>query len=197
MSKLAKHPQTRDNDVYHAGQRKLGKRILLGLLAVFMLWVAIATDWNDHTNQEVKNVTADSAIRPDIQADAINAAVNNYRTTQGIGHLAVSPTLEIAAETKCADMIAKGYWAHNAPDGTEPWSFFVRSGYAYVHAGENLAYGFSNSADVVQWWIDSEDHRENLVDGRLNEAGYGICEATNEYAGMPPGMLIVQFLGSR
>ena len=67
-------------------------------------------------------------------------------------------------------MIAKNYWAHNAPDGASPWSFFKNVGYRYLYAGENLARDFGDSASVVNAWMNSPTHRDNLLSGRYRKS---------------------------
>src|SRR6185369_4631509 len=64
---------------------------------------------------------------------------NQKRAENGLLPLTENSTLSSAALAKGNDMFAKGYWAHFAPDGTSPWSFFLSFGYKYRYAGENLA----------------------------------------------------------
>jgi uncharacterized protein YkwD len=44
-------------------------------------------------------------------------------------------------------------------------------GYRYSTAVENLAVGFDSLDEVVAAWLDSEDHCENLMNGRVVELG--------------------------
>jgi uncharacterized protein YkwD len=44
-------------------------------------------------------------------------------------------------------------------------------GYAYVAAAENVAVGYSSFEEVVQAWLDSEGHCENLMSDRAVESG--------------------------
>jgi len=64
---------------------------------------------------------------------------NKKREENGASNLVINPKLSAAAEKKARDMFADGYWAHVAPDGTEPWDFIVGEDYDYIYAGENLA----------------------------------------------------------
>lgn len=101
---------------------------------------------------------------------------NQKRLEAGLSELRTNPLLTQAAAAKGADMLAKGYWAHVSPDGTEPWSFFKAAGYTYRYAGENLARDFSSPSDAVNAWMASPSHRDNLLSDRYNEIGVAVVE---------------------
>ncbi|MBN1169242.1 hypothetical protein JXA63_05120, partial [Candidatus Woesebacteria bacterium] len=101
---------------------------------------------------------------------------NIKRQEVGAGQLEVSPTLEAAARKKGEHMLANNYWAHVAPDGTEPWYFFIDSGYNYKYAGENLARDFSNPESAVEAWMASPSHRDNLLSGKYSQIGIAVVE---------------------
>jgi len=91
------------------------------------------------------------------------------------------------------DMINKDYWAHAAPDGTQPWKFFIDFGYKYRYAGENLARDFSNASSAVDAWMASPTHKENMLSSKYKEIGIGVVEG--DLAGVDT-TIIVQFFGS-
>jgi len=97
---------------------------------------------------------------------------NQKREEAGLLDLAVSKQLTAAAQKKAAHMFAHNYWAHIAPDGTDPWSFVVAENYDYLYAGENLAKNFSSSKDVVEAWYKSPSHRENLLSNKYLDVGF-------------------------
>ncbi len=103
---------------------------------------------------------------------------NRQRVLNGVAPLQLSPKLSDAARRKVSNMFEKNYWAHFAPDGTTPWSFIKATGYEYLFAGENLAKGFTNSSDVVNAWMDSPTHRENLLSPKYTEIGFAIQEGS-------------------
>jgi hypothetical protein len=77
-------------------------------------------------------------------------------------------------------MAKNGYFAHFAPDGTSPWHWFDEAGYVYTHAGENLAIHFTDSNEVVDAWMNSPKHRENIVNGVYTEIGVGTAKGKFE-----------------
>lgn len=118
---------------------------------------------------------------------------NIQRQDNGLSPLGESPILDAAALAKGNDMLAKGYWAHFAPDGTSPWSFFLKFGYKYQYAGENLARDFSDANSAVNAWMNSPSHKENILNAHYTDIGIGVVEGN--LAGTDT-TLIVQFFGS-
>lgn len=104
---------------------------------------------------------------------------NQNRLSNGLPALSVSSQLNTAAQNKANHMIANNYWAHIAPDGTTPWYFFDQAGYTYLVAGENLAYGFDTSQGVVNGWMASPSHRDNILLPDYEEVGFGIANGDN------------------
>lgn len=119
-------------------------------------------------------------VNPDpIDSDKIHKLVNDYRKEQGLTPLVRSEALDASAQDKCEDMIEYKYWAHVNPEtGVEPWSFIKAHSGDYISAGENLSYGQESSVAVVDSWIDSPTHNENLVKAVYDSVGYGLCDNT-------------------
>jgi uncharacterized protein YkwD len=99
---------------------------------------------------------------------------NGVRQTESLGTLKTNPILEHAARLKVEDMVAKGYFSHNSPDGKTPWYWFDKAGYNYAAAGENLAVNFVDSQDVTNAWMQSPTHRANIMSGNYTEIGIAV-----------------------
>ena len=115
----------------------------------------------------------------EMSIDQLLEATNKQRVANGVAPLKLNTKLSTAAQSKVNDMVARNYWAHNTPDGQEPWVFFDAAGYKYYKAGENLAYGFSSSDATVIGWMNSPSHRENLLDSAFTEVGFGFKNGEN------------------
>ncbi|HLE48721.1 MAG TPA: CAP domain-containing protein [Patescibacteria group bacterium] len=111
-----------------------------------------------------------------ISVDDVVNLTNSNRTNAGAGVLRVNPQLTAAAKAKGEDMLAKDYWAHVAPDGTQPWKFFIDAGYKYKYAGENLAKDFPSAGSAVDAWMASPTHKENLLSTKYDEIGIAVVE---------------------
>jgi uncharacterized protein YkwD len=125
-----------------------------------------------------------------IDINALWQGTNDQRAQNGLAALTLDPLLNKSAQLKCDDMVAKDYWQHNAPDGTEPWAFMQRAGVQYSAGAENLAYGFSGAGAVISGWMNSPGHRANML-GDYTNVGFGICNSPN-YVGNGPQTIIVQ-----
>ena len=106
-----------------------------------------------------------------LSANDIMAATNAVRNENKLVPLATNEQLNTAACLKLDDMVKDGYWAHDNPNGTTPWEFFKQAGYNYKAAGENLAYGQMTTPEVMEDWMNSPKHKENLVSDKWLEQG--------------------------
>jgi hypothetical protein len=127
-------------------------------------------------------------------ASSLLASTNADRVLEHEQPLSIDSALSAAAQAKANDMVAKNYWAHNAPDGATPWDFISASGYQYQRAGENLAYGFNNASDVVVAWMNSAEHRANILNAAYQQVGFGVASSPN-YQGEGPATIIVAEYG--
>jgi uncharacterized protein YkwD len=136
-------------------------------LAVFGFLVILA--------QIAFNVTAAQpsilGFATDVREEAVVDFTNQQRAQFGAEPLTVNRKLASAAREKAQHMFDNNYWAHVAPDGTQPWDFFRDQNYSYIYAGENLAKNFATSAGVVDGWMNSQGHRENLLNTDYTEIG--------------------------
>ena len=118
------------------------------------------------------------AYATEMSRSALLAGTNAARNQNGLGNLTLDTQLSNAAQAKAEHMVANDYWAHVAPDGPQPWYFFGQAGYTYQRAGENLAYGFSNSQNTINGWMNSPGHRANIV-GEYADVGFGFVQTPN------------------
>lgn len=111
----------------------------------------------------------------DITRQQVWEQVNQKRMEEGLNKLVLNDKLSEAARRKAADMFAFDYWAHTNPqNGTDPWHFFDAVGYKYRYAGENLARDFATTQPMVQAWMDSPTHRENILSAKYQETGIAV-----------------------
>lgn len=167
-------------------------KILHPLFIVWSILVFVATQF---LIPFLPNVTpAVLGYASSITPAEIVELTNSERQGYGVPALKLDSTLSQAAQAKGADMFARNYWAHVAPDGTQPWAFFVASGYQYRYAGENLARDFYNSKNVVDAWMNSKTHRENLLSNKYDDIGVAVIDG--ELDGVKT-TLVVQFFGTK
>ena len=127
-----------------------------------------------------------------VSGDALLKSTNDYRSRSNLSPLHDNPALDRAAQAKADTMIAQNYWSHIAPDGTTPWSYFQKANYKYSAAGENLAYGFATSDQVVTAWMNSPEHRDNVL-GNYQDVGFGFANGEDYQHGK--NTVVVAFYG--
>ena len=106
--------------------------------------------------------------------EALVEAMNHKRAAAGLPPLRMSEKLCAAADDRMHDMFAKHYFEHVSPDGIDPFTWAEKRGYDYRAIGENLAVGYRRASDVVDGWMHSEGHRENVLGRTYEEIGISI-----------------------
>lgn len=120
----------------------------------------------------------------ELSAAKILSVVNLERQSKNLKPLILDPQLTLAANAKLADMITQDYFAHTT-QSVDPWQFIDASGFQYLHAGENLARDFIDEYDLVQGWLASPPHRQNLLSSQYTHTGIAVSEASQ-------GAMVVQ-----
>jgi len=97
---------------------------------------------------------------------------NEYREKEGLEPLIENQKLNEAALKRAEDMFERQYFAHVAPDGSDVSDTLRIVKYEYAATGENLALGyFKDSKDLVDAWMASPGHRENILKKNFTEIG--------------------------
>ena len=128
----------------------------------------------------------------DITVEKLLELTNIERGNYGLSSLTYNEELSQAAQKKAEDMFEKNYWSHYTPDGSTPWDFILSSGYQYEYAGENLAKNFLFSNGVVDAWMNSITHKENIVRKEYSDVGFAIV---NGVLNGEQTTLVVQMFG--
>jgi uncharacterized protein YkwD len=174
---------------HHKSSKHYGKAYwpYLPLLVIVVLGITFSS-WLSHAQRNVLGYATE------MSATALLNGTNSQRSSNGLGALALNGQLNAAAQAKANDMAARDYWSHNTPDGATPWTFIVHAGYSYQAAGENLAYGFGNSSETISGWMNSPEHRANILNGNYADVGFGIAN-TASYQGTGPETIVVAMYG--
>lgn len=101
--------------------------------------------------------------------------INNERTSRGIEPLVWNDDLAHTARIKSNDMMENGYFEHNSPDGISPFDIMHSNGIVYKAAAENIAAGQASPETAVAAWMESDEHREAILNPVYKETGIGIA----------------------
>lgn len=105
--------------------------------------------------------------------------VNQQRARQGLPALKSNWELCRVARYKSQDMINKQYFAHDSPTYGSPFRMMESFGIRFSAAGENIAYGQRTPQEVMNAWMNSPGHRNNILSSIYNQIGVGVAKASN------------------
>lgn len=160
----------------------------LFLFFAFSILFACSFKYSDALNLNDKVL----GISTDITVEKLLNLTNEERSKKGLPSLTYNEKLARAAENKARNMLGENYWAHYSPTGKTPWEFMLAEDYKYEYAGENLAKDFMYSGDVVNAWMNSPSHKENLLKSEYSEVGFGVVNGVLDGQELT---LVVQMFG--
>lgn len=135
------------------------KPTLLPVMVLFaMLMFSCSTD---NMDDKIESIAVNSEI-PEAKIIEIEILelINDYRLNEGLSPLNNLGIIKSTAYSHTDYMITQNNVSHD--------NFFQRKSYLVNNAGantvsENVAYGFTSAESVVNAWINSEGHRNNIV----------------------------------
>ena len=107
-------------------------------------------------------------------AKEVLTLVNQKRQENGLAPLSWNKTLAKAADIRATEIVVS--FSHTRPDGSEWWS----AG-AQTQMGENLAFGQTSATEVVEAWMKSSTHRDNILSGSYSVIGISCYYCNGSY----------------
>jgi uncharacterized protein YkwD len=104
---------------------------------------------------------------------------NKQRAVYGLKPLTIDKKLTRAADAHSADMLKRGYFAHDGPQGK--WDVRVRHYVRRSMIGEILSEGtgyYATPAGMVHAWMHSPEHRRIILTPELRLVGLGVATGT-------------------
>jgi uncharacterized protein YkwD len=115
------------------------------------------------------------SLASDLTTGNIINAINEQRSLRNLVTLNTNSKLTEAAQSKSDDMQARHYFAHVDPDGHYIWDKIVADGYTpYLELGENIAIEFYDTDSLINAWMNSPEHRENILNAGFQDQGMGL-----------------------
>ena len=113
----------------------------------------------------------DANLAPGMERDVLTL-VNDYRKSKKLPPLQTNAAIEYQARRHSMDM-----GTHRIPFGHQGLSFrmkyIIEKVQGVTQVGENVAYGNFSAKAVVNGWIKSPDHRQNM-EGNFKYTGIGV-----------------------
>jgi uncharacterized protein YkwD len=113
--------------------------------------------------------------RPGFEASMLEL-VNEERAKHGLKLLKPDPELTQVARAHSDDMFRRGFFAHENPDGKNPFDRMRDSKVRFLTAGENLA--LAQTIEIAHKnLMHSPGHRANILNPSFGRLGIGIMDA--------------------
>lgn len=102
--------------------------------------------------------------------------INANRENNGLPKLEIDNEIQNIARLKAKDIVENKYFAHVSPIYGDINAMLTDFKINYKTVGENIA-GNNNLVGAVEAWMNSENHKENLLSNDYNYTGVAIVES--------------------
>ncbi len=132
---------------------------LLPILAIVSLLSFTSCSTESFPEDQTSAVELNNPPQPKLIEIEILEQINDYRIGKGLNPLSDNGTIKAVAYTHTDYMIEVDNVSHD--------NFFQRKqslqqNASAVIVSENVAYGFNSAESVVNAWLNSESHKENI-----------------------------------
>ena len=117
----------------------------------------------------------ETAAMSALEAEACRL-VNQQRAAKGLASLTIDSNLSVKARIKARDMRDNGYFSHTSPTYGSPFAMMNALGISYRSAGENIAKGYTSAKAVVDAWMASQSHRDQILSAKYSSMGIGYVD---------------------
>jgi uncharacterized protein YkwD len=104
---------------------------------------------------------------------AVLCLVNVQRAAHGVPRLHASPLLNRSAQGWTNTMVNNGFFSH----GSNFAARISAVGFIWSTAGENIATGYRTPRQVVDAWMASTGHCQNILNPSFRDAGTGVNQS--------------------
>lgn len=165
------------NKVYYVrvrSYRTRGYRISMGKYSNVVKIGKYTKPVPDKDKEEEPSETQEPSVSVEQYLQEVLRLVNVEREKEGIAPLTLDTQLCAAAGQR-AEELAESF-AHVRPDGSNVGTVLEENGCQYTKMGENIAAGQATPEEVVASWMDSQGHRENILNPDYAKLGVGYYE---------------------
>ena len=102
--------------------------------------------------------------------------INAERDARGLSPLRSVPRIARISRKKAVDLRDNNYFDHTSPTYGTPFEMLRHFSVTYHYAGENIAKGYDTPEQVVQAWMASKGHRQNILNPNYTKIGVGCID---------------------
>ncbi|KAL3665507.1 hypothetical protein V7S43_009542 [Phytophthora oleae] len=132
--------------------------------ALLLLVAAASNEASEAANlrQVQRNLDATYVHSSDFLSEML-ARVNKERAAEGLPPVCSNKKLQSSSQRHSDDMAQNNYMAHDGTDGSTMSQRITDTGYKWSAVGENVAAGQEDVQAVMDAWMHSPEHRENIM----------------------------------
>ena len=119
------------------------------------------------------NTTSDISLQK-----KVISIVNKNRKKKGLEALTMDEKLMKAAQDRAKELTKS--FSHTRPNGTSCFTIFEKYKITPTASGENIAAGQRSAAAVMDSWMNSPGHKENIMNNRFKKIGVGLVIVPND-----------------
>lgn len=164
----------------------VAKETELTLLSTLGEWYVIQTSsgkvgcasmqYIQEKNQTTEGETENGLTQMTEMETKLLNRINEKRKENNLVELTIDDELQNVARLKAQEMVEKDYFSHTSPEYGSPFEMMDNMGITYKVAGENIA-GNISLEEAVNAWMQSEGHRDNILENGYNYTGIGIAKS--------------------
>lgn len=117
----------------------------------------------------VKSKTAD--------AQQVVALVNKERKAQGLDALTMDANMQKAAKARAKEIVQK--FSHERPNGKKCFTILKSYNVSYTRVAENIAAGQKSAQEVMNSWMHSSGHKQNILNKSYSRIGVAMYKVPN------------------
>jgi uncharacterized protein YkwD len=140
-----------------------------------LMFALIASVGAQEKKEEPKIEPKKEELKLSKDEEAVIDLTNAERKKADLMPLKPNLKLMTAARDHAANMAKQDKFEHNL-DGKEPADRVKDAGYIYSRTGENIAWNPKTPKEVVQGWMNSPPHRENILKPEYTEVGVAVAK---------------------
>lgn len=115
----------------------------------------------------------------ELYARKVASEINRQRAAAGLDPVKFCDSLNEVAILRAKECAAK--FDHVRPDGSLCFTALDEANVPYYDAGENIACGQKTPEDVMKAWMNSAEHKANILSEAFEYVGVGICYSGGTY----------------
>jgi uncharacterized protein YkwD len=145
--------------------------ILAAALVTAVPGASASTRYYAHAAQTCVNASTPAvAASPKAMRNAVVCLINTQRVARHLPALHQQSRLNRSAQGWTNQMVASGRFSH----GSDFSSRITAAGFDWSNAGENIASGFATPLEVVNAWMASTGHCQNILSPSYADVGTGV-----------------------